>query len=55
MLTGRIGYEGRDIVIPTGPEGLGDIAKGVLDTMVGIQTGQIEHDWSVIANPAESA
>lgn len=50
-LTDRIGYEGRDIVIPTGPEGLGAIAKVALDTIVGIQTGQIEHEWSVIANP----
>jgi branched-chain amino acid aminotransferase len=55
QLTGRIGYEGRDIVIPTGPEGLGDIAKGVLDTMVAIQTGEIEHEWSVIANETKSA
>ncbi|WWC62927.1 branched-chain amino acid aminotransferase [Kwoniella dejecticola CBS 10117] len=47
----KIGYEGRDIQIPTGPEGLGNIAKGLLDRIIAIQTGEIEHPWSVIANP----
>ncbi|KAK1925683.1 putative branched-chain-amino-acid aminotransferase 2 [Papiliotrema laurentii] len=51
----KIGYEGRDIVIPTGPAGLGPIAKGVLDTIVGIQTGEIEHEWSVVANEPKTA
>jgi branched-chain amino acid aminotransferase len=55
LLTRRIGYEGRDIVIPTGPAGLGPIAKGVLDTIVGIQTGEIEHEWSVVANEPKTA
>ena len=54
LLNPRIGYEGRDIVIPTGPAGLGPIAKGVLDTIVGIQTGEIEHEWSVIANEVKT-
>lgn len=46
----RIGYEGRDIAIPTGSDGLGDISRAMLDQIVGIQTGEIEHEWSVIAN-----
>jgi branched-chain amino acid aminotransferase len=46
----RIGYEGRDISIPTGSDGLGDISRAMLDQIVGIQTGEIEHEWSVIAN-----
>lgn len=48
----KIGYAGRDIVIPCGPEGqgMGDIAKGLLDRMDAIQTGQIEHEWSVRAD-----
>ncbi|WVQ96260.1 branched-chain amino acid aminotransferase [Kwoniella sp. CBS 9459] len=46
----KIGYEGRDIEIPTGPEGLGAIAKGILDRIIAIQTGEIEHPWSVVAN-----
>ncbi|KAK6907706.1 branched-chain amino acid aminotransferase [Kwoniella mangroviensis CBS 10435] len=50
----KIGYEGRDIEIPTGPDGLGSIAKGLLDRMTAIQIGEIEHPWSVIANPVKS-
>ena len=51
----RIGYQGRDISIPTGPDGMGGIAKGVMDTMVGIQTGEIDHEWSVIATPSSGS
>ncbi|OXB33852.1 branched-chain amino acid aminotransferase [Cryptococcus neoformans] len=51
----KIGYEGRDIIIPTGPEGLGNIAKGILDRITAIQTGEIEHPWSVIANDASNS
>lgn len=46
----KIGYEGRDIIIPTGSDGMGDIAKGILDRITAIQTGEIEHPWSVVAN-----
>lgn len=46
----KIGYNGRDISIPTGPGGIGSIAKGMLDTMTAIQTGELEHEWSVVAN-----
>ncbi|KAK8858876.1 branched-chain amino acid aminotransferase [Kwoniella newhampshirensis] len=46
----KIGYEGRDIIIPTGPEGLGPIAKGILDRITSIQTGETEHPWSVVAS-----
>lgn len=52
---GRIGYEGRDIHIPYGEAGSGPIAKGILDTIVGIQTGDIPHEWSVIANADKAA
>lgn len=46
----KIGYEGVDIEIPTGPSGLGDVAKAVLDRIQGIQVGKIEKgNWSVIA------
>ncbi|KAL7416797.1 putative branched-chain-amino-acid aminotransferase 2 [Mrakia frigida] len=44
----RIGYEGKDIHIPTGPKGLGVVAGAVLDQIVGIQMGKIESPWSVI-------
>ncbi|OCF35006.1 branched-chain amino acid aminotransferase [Kwoniella heveanensis BCC8398] len=50
----KIGYEGRDINIPTGPDGLGAIAKGILDRITAIQTGEIEHPWSVIANGSKA-
>ncbi len=46
----RIGYEKGDIHVPTGSEGMGPIAKGMLDRIMGIQTGGIEHEWSVVAN-----
>lgn len=48
----KIGYLGRDIVIPCGPagQGMGDIAKGVLETLQGIQSGELESEWAVIAN-----
>jgi branched-chain amino acid aminotransferase len=48
----RIGYNDKDIHIATGPGGLGPIAKGMLDRIQAIQTGEIEHPWSVIANDA---
>ncbi|KAI5452690.1 branched-chain-amino-acid transaminase bat2 [Naganishia albida] len=48
----NIGYKGEDIPIPAGPEGLGPIAKAMLDRIQGIQTGKIEHEWSVVAGRA---
>lgn len=45
----NIGYEGTDIPVPVGKSGLGDITKAVLDRIQDIQTGRIEHPWSVIA------
>ncbi|KAK4684284.1 branched-chain amino acid aminotransferase, partial [Tremellales sp. Uapishka_1] len=47
----RIGYLGRDIVIPTGPSGLGAIAEAALNRITAIQTGEYPSEWSVIANP----
>jgi branched-chain amino acid aminotransferase len=51
----KIGYQGSDIIIPCGPEGqgMGDIAKAVLDRLSAIQSGEIEHPWAVVANDAE--
>lgn len=39
--------------MPTGSEGMGPIAKAMYDTIVGIQTGEIESEWSVVANDAK--
>lgn len=47
----RIGYKGRDIKIPCGNGDIGPIAKAMLDRIVGIQTGEIEHEWSTVCNP----
>ncbi|OSX67729.1 hypothetical protein POSPLADRAFT_1064245 [Postia placenta MAD-698-R-SB12] len=45
----RIGYLGEDIHIPTGPDGMGPISRGIWQQMVGIQTGAISpHPWSVV-------
>lgn len=43
----RIGFQGRDIHIPTGTEGIGAIAKAMLTKITDIQLGRIEHPWSV--------
>ena len=52
ILITRIGYEGTDIPVPVGPSGLGNIAQAVLDRIQAIQTGKIDHPWSVIAGKA---
>lgn len=44
-----IGFQGRDIPVPTGPKGLGKVAEAVLNQIVGIQMGKIPSPWSVIA------
>ncbi|KAH0445913.1 hypothetical protein IEQ34_025257 [Dendrobium chrysotoxum] len=43
----RIGFQGQDIDIPVGPEGIGKVAKAMLNRMNDIQLGRIEHPWSV--------
>lgn len=48
-----IGYKGDDIPIPVGPDGLGDVARAMLERIQGIQTGKIESEWSVIAGRVE--
>lgn len=50
----RIGYQGRDIHIPTGTDGLGPITKGILDEITGRQLGTIPSDWSVVVPPKET-
>lgn len=43
-----IGYEGRDVPVPVGEDGLGDVARVMLREIQGIQTGAIERgNWSV--------
>lgn len=49
--TDRLGgvyrYEGKDIAVPCGADGLGDIARVMLREIVGRQNGTIKSDWSV--------
>ena len=46
----KIGFKGKDIHIPVLEEGVGPIAKAMLDTITGIQLGRIEHEWSVVVD-----
>lgn len=44
----RVGYKGRDIMVPTGKGGAGDVAQAMLKEIDAIQRGEKEHPWSVL-------
>lgn len=44
----RISYMGKDLAIPTGPGGIGHVAKVMSDRILAIQYGEVESDWSVV-------
>lgn len=44
----RIGYLGKDLHIPTGPDGMGPVSRPIWKQLVAIQTGKIPHKWSVL-------
>jgi branched-chain amino acid aminotransferase len=48
----RIGYEGKDIKVPTGEngQGIGDLAKSFLTEVQGRQIGKIPSKWSVVVS-----
>jgi len=46
----KIGYLGEDIHVPAGEKGIGDIANGFLQEIVGRQVGRIPSEWSVIVS-----
>ena len=48
----RIGYEGRDIKVPTGEngQGIGDLAKSFLSEVQGRQIGKIPSKWSFVVS-----
>jgi len=46
----RIGYQGRDIEIPVGSDGMGPVSRPIWTELVGRQTGEIESDWSVVVH-----
>lgn len=45
----RVGYKGKDIHIPAG-DGIGPIAKAMLERITDIQLGKVEHEWSVVVD-----
>lgn len=45
---GRIGFEGKDLVLPEYKGGLGPVGKALWERIVDIQEGRVEwHGWSV--------
>ncbi|OAX33734.1 branched-chain amino acid aminotransferase II [Rhizopogon vinicolor AM-OR11-026] len=44
----RIGYNGGDVMIPTGEDGMGPVSKPLWTELVGIQTGAIKSDWNYV-------
>ncbi|KAI9068844.1 branched-chain amino acid aminotransferase II [Trametes sanguinea] len=46
---GRIGYQGKDVVLPTHEGGLGSVARALYERLTEIQDGKFEwEDWSVV-------
>ena len=43
----KIGYEGQDVHIPTGSDGMGPVSRPLWKELVGIQMGTIPSEWSV--------
>jgi len=46
----RIGYQGTDIMIPVGEDGMGAVSRPIWTDLVARQTGEIESDWSVVVH-----
>jgi branched-chain amino acid aminotransferase len=46
----RIGYMGKDVLIPTGKDGMGPVSRPIWQEIVGRQTGAIDSDWSVVVS-----
>ncbi|KAG2370203.1 aminotransferase [Suillus spraguei] len=44
----KIGYNGGDVMIPTGKDGMGPVSKPLWTELVGIQTGAIKSDWNYV-------
>ena len=45
---GRIGYEGKDVVLPAHEGALGPVGRAVYDRLTAIQEGKFEFEgWSV--------
>lgn len=46
----EIGYNGKNIQVPVGEDGLGDVARAMLKEITGRQLGTIESEWSVVVD-----
>ncbi|KAG8859111.1 hypothetical protein FRB96_004681 [Tulasnella sp. 330] len=46
-----IGYQGKDINIPVGDDGMGPLTKAFHDEIVKRQLGEVDSDWSVVVPP----
>ncbi|KAG1794368.1 aminotransferase [Suillus plorans] len=46
----RIGYNGGDIMIPTGEDGMGPVSRPLWTELVGIQTGAVKSDWNHVVS-----
>lgn len=44
----RIGYNGGDVMIPTGEDGMGLVSRPLWTELVGIQTGAVKSDWNYV-------
>jgi branched-chain amino acid aminotransferase len=42
----RIGYNGGDVMIPTGEDGMGPVSRPLWTELVNIQTGATKSDWN---------
>ncbi|KZO95114.1 branched-chain amino acid aminotransferase II [Calocera viscosa TUFC12733] len=50
----RIGWEGKDIMIPCGEDGAGPVTKTMLREIVGRQYGRIPSEWCVVVKEGEA-
>jgi branched-chain amino acid aminotransferase len=46
----EIGYEGENIPVPTGEDGLGDVARAMLREITARQLGTVDSDWTVVVD-----
>jgi branched-chain amino acid aminotransferase len=46
----KIGYQGSDVHIPTGEDGLGPVSRVMWNELLGIQMGTIESEWNVVVS-----
>ncbi|KAL9939326.1 hypothetical protein V8E36_002139 [Tilletia maclaganii] len=51
----RLGYQGDEIEVPVGEDGVGPVAKAMLSAITKIQLGQVDHPWSVLVDEVDPA